>query len=317
MKTLKRNCPHCQSEKTAPIPQTSVARLIGYLVPRRPYLCLDCRKRFNQYENPLKTVSAKIMAGAAAVLLLLILFLVMRPQTPQPQPEEQAPSMRIPAKQAEPEAMQIPKMPLEEKGAPLPSGETAEALPNPNQPEAVPVPTADQPLPAETAPPAKAPALEQQQPVAPTAETPVKQLPEGPRPIPAAVTPGTESTPGDRRERVTASPHANQPRTLKRISVQNTDNGPTIHIQADGPIDAHQSFLLPDPHRLVIDLAGKWEKPGFYAMAVEHDLIRSVRVWKHDKKLRIVCDLQSGLGREPVFKTASDGLVAELGATPP
>ncbi len=316
MKNPKKNCPYCQSEKVAPIPQKTIARIFGHVVPRKPYLCLDCRKRFGRFENPLQTLSAKIMAGAAVVVVLLFVAAVLLPKAPQPTIGDTAAPMRIPpAMQPESKTLQIPKM----TSAETPELSTNEGMEG-NSPERMPdqeppAPT-DQPAPAAELPEAKA--VTEIMTAAPPMVTMADQAPPQ-QPIPLQTEePPQQPPPGANRAETAATGNmALQARKLKFVNVRNSEETSTIHIVADGPIDAYHSFILTNPPRLVVDLAGKWEKPKFYGMKVENDLIKMVRLWKYEKKLRVVSDLKSDRKLEPAFETASDGLVVKLGRTAP
>lgn len=268
MNTKKMNCPKCQSEKIAPIPLKTIRRIVGYVYPRNPYLCLECRAHFGRFETPFKSRFSKIIAGLVAVAVSFIIVFLVLPKEQRPSAPEPSPTMKIPAPQAEPSRMSIPKMPAAEEQQPIAGMEQTETK----------SPGDDKTDPGITAQTVQPP--------------PIKEPPVEP---PAS------------------SKHEKELRRLTNITIKPSEGVASMHIQADSPIHKeYQHFILTNPHRLVIDLFGRWEKPRYYSMEVDNEVVKTIRVWKYEKKLRIVGDLHSDQKLTPVFQTTSDGLMVKL-----
>lgn len=81
------------------------------------------------------------------------------------------------------------------------------------------------------------------------------------------------------------------PMTLQDVDITQQADFSQVVIRADRPIKNHKHFFLPNPARLVIDLAGKWQKPSQTRYEGENKRIKAVRVGNHPEKFRIVLDL--------------------------
>ncbi|RPJ78434.1 MAG: AMIN domain-containing protein, partial [Deltaproteobacteria bacterium] len=80
---------------------------------------------------------------------------------------------------------------------------------------------------------------------------------------------------------------------LQDIRLSENMKGKILEIRTNNSIPKHRYFVLSSPPRLVIDLPGKWKKPSFQYKTVSSDLVSKIRLWRHERKLRIVCDLLS------------------------
>jgi hypothetical protein len=94
---------------------------------------------------------------------------------------------------------------------------------------------------------------------------------------------------------------------LHDIRLSENMKGKILEIRANKAIPKHRYFVLSTPPRFVIDLPGKWQKPSFQLKAVSSDLVSKIRLWRHEKKLRIVCDLMSDKVIKPVVTQSPDG----------
>ncbi len=283
MNTQKINCPKCRSEKTAPIPMNALRRITGYVYPRKSYLCLDCRAHFSRFANPFQSRFSKFGAGAVVATVLLCLALLILWKGRHGSVQDNAPAMKISEPQAGSPRMSIPKMPPPE------TQDTAAASRSETD-------TSSAAAAATAAPPPEQAPPEQ-------AKTAKDEKVQGASTSPA---PAASLTPMS----------ANQLRKLFDVTINPANGLAGIQIQADGPIQDYRSFMLTDPHRLVIDLAGRWEKPRAYSIETGNQVVTKIRLWKYDNKLRIVGDLQADQKITAVFQTTADGLVARLESAP-
>lgn len=94
---------------------------------------------------------------------------------------------------------------------------------------------------------------------------------------------------------------------LQDIRLSENPKGKILEIWANNSIPKHRYFVLSNPPRLVIDLPGKWKKPSFQNKTVSSDLVSKIRLWRHERKLRIVCDLLLEKNIKPVVTQTSNG----------
>jgi type IV pilus assembly protein PilQ len=102
-----------------------------------------------------------------------------------------------------------------------------------------------------------------------------------------------------------------------------------IEIQADGPIDNVDSFLLSNPDRVVVDLFGAKSGMTHAKETFADGLVSQARIGEHPDKVRVVLDLRMKTGKPTVVPTdkgvrielTSDGKTAatssDSGSTPP
>lgn len=106
---------------------------------------------------------------------------------------------------------------------------------------------------------------------------------------------------------------------LLAVESRSEGDGAVIALRADGPIAAHEHFLLDDPPRLVVDLPGLVSRATSTRMSVGRGGVSQVRVGQHEGKVRIVVD---GSGDLTAFESArltttGDGLAIALGGAAP
>jgi hypothetical protein len=94
---------------------------------------------------------------------------------------------------------------------------------------------------------------------------------------------------------------------LQDIRLSENMKGKILEVLANKSIPKHRYFVISNPPRLVIDLPGKWKKPSFQYKTVSSDLVSKIRLWRHERKLRIVCDLLSVKNIKPVVTQTSNG----------
>ncbi len=100
--------------------------------------------------------------------------------------------------------------------------------------------------------------------------------------------------------------------TLKDIKSRDSEEELSLFFLADSPIEKYNYFFLKDPPRLIIDLAGKWERLVPSSIEVENDMISLVRLWNHPDKLRIVMDLKDNQALSPVMEESPEGLIVTI-----
>ncbi len=95
---------------------------------------------------------------------------------------------------------------------------------------------------------------------------------------------------------------------LQDIRLSENMKGKLLEVWANRTIPKQKYFVLSTPPRLVIDLPGKWQKPSFQLKTVSSDLVSKIRIWRHERKLRIVCDLLSDKVIKPVVTPSPNGV---------
>ncbi len=95
---------------------------------------------------------------------------------------------------------------------------------------------------------------------------------------------------------------------LQDIRLSENMKGKLLEVWANRTILKQKYFVLSNPPRLVIDLPGKWQKPSFQLKEVSSDLVSKIRIWRHERKLRIVCDLISEKVIKPVITPSQNGV---------
>jgi len=95
---------------------------------------------------------------------------------------------------------------------------------------------------------------------------------------------------------------------LQDIRLSENMKGKLLEVRANRTISKQKYFILSNPPRLVIDLPGKWQKPSFQLKEVSSDLVSKIRIWRHERKLRIVCDLISEKAIKPVITPSQNGV---------
>lgn len=104
-------------------------------------------------------------------------------------------------------------------------------------------------------------------------------------------------------------------KTLKKVEAQGASDGTVLHFRGDGKISEFTSFVLTNPTRLVIDLAGIKNQAGA-KVSVNSAHVTTVRLGAHPDKVRVVIDAGSAVapfeGRWIV--PTNDGLLVTLGA---
>ena len=76
-----------------------------------------------------------------------------------------------------------------------------------------------------------------------------------------------------------------------------------IEIQADGPIDNVDSFLLQNPDRVVVDVFGAKSGIGKAKQSFAEGIVSQARIGEHPDKVRVVLDLRSKTGKPTVVPT--------------
>ncbi|MFQ5513085.1 MAG: type IV pilus secretin PilQ [Myxococcota bacterium] len=97
---------------------------------------------------------------------------------------------------------------------------------------------------------------------------------------------------------------ATQPAPLRPSRIEKVEVGASeIRIQADGPIDNVDSFVLDDPERIVVDFWGAQNQVFPGTIDVKAGVVRQVRIGQHVDKVRVVMDLRSAVASHVVEPT--------------
>jgi len=197
--------------------------------------------------------------------------------------------------------LSLPEPPLPRESAKsLPGKPLAPAKDAPQQttpPSPAPAQPAPPPPPAAPAPAAKAQSAPSA-PVQPPAPAPKPQtsVPAGPPSTknmvaPPKIVPAPEA---DKPSPLVAAPK--QPVLHKgAISVgqRRTADELQVSINAGGAVD-FETFFLQNPPRMIVDITGDWAIRGPHELAVNSHGCRTVRLGRHEDKLRVVFDLDPG-----------------------
>jgi type IV pilus assembly protein PilQ len=84
-----------------------------------------------------------------------------------------------------------------------------------------------------------------------------------------------------------------------------TAEGVEVRVDADGPVDNVDSFVLNNPERVVADFWGAQNAASPVKFNVEEGVIRQVRIGQHPDKVRVVMDLRSPIASHLVEPTGS------------
>lgn len=112
---------------------------------------------------------------------------------------------------------------------------------------------------------------------------------------PAALREGTleSSAPaGGSADAASAAPAADPPAHGPRI-VGVSEQGSSVAIESDSPLEQVDSFVLDSPDRIVIDLAGATSAIWPASQEFEQGPVRRIRVGEHPDKVRVVLDLRA------------------------
>jgi hypothetical protein len=105
---------------------------------------------------------------------------------------------------------------------------------------------------------------------------------------PAAEAASSESAPA--AEAMPAASEAKRATQLTGVSAKVEGDGVVVDLAADGRIDGAHAFLLESPPRLVVDLPEMKSAVAQSRVAVEHPVVKAVRVGQHEGKVRVVVD---------------------------
>lgn len=120
----------------------------------------------------------------------------------------------------------------------------------------------------------------------------------------AAATPASPAKPAAASKSV-ASTHA----SAKLKALVASASG--MEIEADGPIDNVDSFLLSNPDRVVVDLFGAKSGMSHAKQSFAEGVVSQARIGEHPDKVRVVLDLRMKTGK-PVVVPTDKGVRIEL-----
>ncbi len=81
---------------------------------------------------------------------------------------------------------------------------------------------------------------------------------------------------------------------------------------SDRPIRDFRAFQLREPHRLVVDMPGKWTSQSKAVREIENDCIGTIRIGQHPDKLRVVFDLKNGTPAAVSVSPVQEGLLVNV-----
>jgi type IV pilus assembly protein PilQ len=91
-----------------------------------------------------------------------------------------------------------------------------------------------------------------------------------------------------------ASAGAKRATELTGVSAKVEGEGVVVDLAADGQIEGATSFMLENPPRLVVDLPDMKSAVAQNRVAVDHAVVKAVRVGQHEGKVRVVVDGADG-----------------------
>lgn len=91
-----------------------------------------------------------------------------------------------------------------------------------------------------------------------------------------------------------AAPEAKRATQLTGVSAKAEGGGVVVDLAADGRIEGAKSFMLESPPRLVVDLPEMKSAVSQSRVAVDHPVVKAVRVGQHEGKVRVVVDGAEG-----------------------
>ncbi len=101
-----------------------------------------------------------------------------------------------------------------------------------------------------------------------------------------------------------AGPVSGADRTLEGVDLIDSENGFKILVKAadSEPITDYHMAYFHNPSRLLVDLAGKWDFPGYTVVKAENNTIQRIRVGEHPDKLRIAVDIKGNATLSPIIQ---------------
>jgi type IV pilus assembly protein PilQ len=91
-----------------------------------------------------------------------------------------------------------------------------------------------------------------------------------------------------------------------------TTSGNVVEIEADGPIDNVDSFVLKNPDRVVVDLFGAKSGIKNAKQSFADGMVSQARIGEHPDKVRVVLDLRSKTSGKPKVVATAKGVHIEL-----
>jgi hypothetical protein len=93
-------------------------------------------------------------------------------------------------------------------------------------------------------------------------------------------------------------------RTLKGVGLIDSESEFKILIMAadSDPISDYHLAYFHSPSRLLVDLAGQWDFPGYTVVKAENETVEKIRVGEHPDKLRIAVDLKGKAILSPIVE---------------
>lgn len=264
-----------------------------------------------------KGPTMKVVVGIALLLVVVAGGIAVLKQQQPPAGEQSTAPMKIPVAKSESTAMPIPKMPPAAQKADVASTtatvsreavDTEQTSGKEKETAALKPKAAD--ATTDTAPAKK--------PIASTSEKPENRDAAVKAPVESApVSVAPSNVENQKTVRKTASANTGsrskmEPHVFAGVSFSKDGGGIRMIVRSKDSIQAYHYFILSGPPRLVVDLEGRWAKPDAWNQPVDNEMVKSVRLWKYEDKLRLVCDLRSDRKLIPDVQPAPEGLVVRM-----
>jgi hypothetical protein len=311
-------CPKCGSSDVTSSHKRGIERVLQYVYPKAPFRCKECWSRFWKFQSPF--AHRKSFLGTIVIVLLAVFFLVL-PFFPHqengvsstggvsaPGPEPDA----LPAEPSDTEALEF------EVDVNAPETDAIvdpEERPVADAPE---IPVTETPLRVEGGDNGRLPdngATE-------TAEPPAEREETAPASAVsvASIDEETPETPVAHEMRLTEAPSqpepANKQKPLRRItSIQQIDDGADgfkMVVESNDAIGDYTAFTMERPHRMVVNLTGRWVIKGQRTFPMEDELVQQVRIGEHPRYLSVVLDLKRAAPALPEIRKTDKGFTLTL-----
>lgn len=288
-------------------------RLLGEILPLRPYRCNSCEHRYWSWIKPLFNLSRGLFVALVFVALLWlgssVALKLIEPSpgavsasTTQPQESLEASDEEAAAEDRSPNQGELPSEPASAQVATALDEETLNApfLPPAESPsastDALPQASSAPTEESEAAPATELSPFVQQQLArnqAREADTtaPLTEVDPPPEPSAASAPEKAETTPTS--SVVPAPARSRTPGRITSLEIDDSGDSLVVRILGTNAMQRHKSFALAGD-RLVWDLTGDWQLNANIgrALKLEHPLARQLRLGRHKRYLRLVFDLR-------------------------
>ena len=297
-------CRKCKSDEFNPSRRNPIERAVGQILPIRPYRCSACEARTWGPDKPLFGLGRVIFAAIVSLSVLWFVAVMMlsgNPQNPPVEPvtqsAEQNPGGDAPegAQPTTPPELEENQEPMAQTGEDGGANEAA-------QPEVV---VEDPPVSDFVK--EQLTRNRQKQGIAANAPNPAAPV-EDRKPISKA---RAEAEPP-----ALEKPKANTTSPLRLGAATIKPGGTSLALAFTGEPGEERLMRLDNPHRIVVDLPGKWSisRQVTRKLQVDSDLVKRIRIGPNPGFLRIVFDLTTPRVKDPDIQKTPEGMTLSLEA---